>query len=971
MNENIIENRNFKDQYPVEESEVSAQTWTLLSSAQQEQDEWEDLNRRLLEECFPALVKNSRSTTTYGYDVGGRNTVIENANHEITTYQYYDDGSVWKITDANQHTTEYFYDACGRLVKTLFPNNTCIKVTYYDDGKKETETDHANRVTTYYYYPSGRLQKVKYGSSLLYMGDLKQDFVNRLKNRGTDERLVYIFGKLPASIQAKIDSSAAIDQEMLDAINRHIIKNRDFYNPDRFPVADACMSNETRNRIAKLENGTILQDEIEELNRLLLKEYYPQDMAKSIKNGIDMETFYVYDGMGNLISQTDANGHTTTFEYDSLGRRTQRKLPLGMTETYHYDYSGRLDYSIDFKNQTTRYIYNDRSGLLEKRISDGTETSYTYTPSGMVETVTDPSGTVTYRYDAMDRLVSQAGPNGTLNYTYDGFGNRTSVETPSGTVRYTYDVLNRLETVKFGTKTTTYAYDPAGNLERIEHANVMTTEYAYNEANQLTDVVHKTPLGEVIKSYHYTLGPTGLRTQVLEDTGRKVDYTYDDYYRLTCEKISDPASGIKTIAYTYDNVGNRLSKTADGVTTACSYDANDRLISDGESSYNYDDNGNTISKTSANETAVYIYDSRNRLTEASITTSQGTTTVRYTYDANGNRTGKAADGVETRYLVDSNCEYAQVLEERDASGALIASYVYGNDLICQIRGEDTKYYLYDGQGSTRALVNQTGAVTDTYNYDAFGLILDKTGSTPNDYLYTGEQYDPNIGFYYLRARYMNPAVGRFVTMDAYQGSLYDPVSLHKYLYCNSDPVNNIDPSGNENIASVSANLSIRAHLARISASASTYMLTLKDKIIQAFEEGGPAVSRMWNTIGYTAQRYAEQVFNLFNGLSCKNDYKVGQNLIDYLLKAGEKFALLEVKYKLPSRTGPAMTRLCNQVTSAVFSGTANEIVLWTLKEPAKNELKLLQNQLGSLYNSVTVISGINGLYQWIVHFFGF
>ena len=160
--------------------------------------------------------------------------------------------------------------------------------------------------------------------------------------------------------------------------------------------------------------------------------------------------------------------------------------------------------------------------------------------------------------------------------------------------------------------------------------------------------------------------------------------------------------------------------------------------------------------------------------------------------------------------MDSNCEYAQVLEERDASGALIASYVYGNDLICQIRGEDTKYYLYDGQGSTRALVNQTGAVTDTYNYDAFGLILDKTGSTPNDYLYTGEQYDPNIGFYYLRARYMNPAVGRFVTMDAYQGSLYDPVSLHKYVYANANPITYADPGGKFSISECISTITVQA-----------------------------------------------------------------------------------------------------------------------------------------------------------------
>jgi RHS repeat-associated protein len=86
-------------------------------------------------------------------------------------------------------------------------------------------------------------------------------------------------------------------------------------------------------------------------------------------------------------------------------------------------------------------------------------------------------------------------------------------------------------------------------------------------------------------------------------------------------------------------------------------------------------------------------------------------------------------------------------------------------------------------------------VTDTYIYDAFGNLLTKTGTTANDFLYTGEQYDINTGFYYLRARYMNPATGTFTSMDAYAGTIFDPVSLHKYLYANANPVMNRDPSG--------------------------------------------------------------------------------------------------------------------------------------------------------------------------------
>ncbi|MEJ2628690.1 MAG: RHS repeat-associated core domain-containing protein, partial [bacterium] len=119
----------------------------------------------------------------------------------------------------------------------------------------------------------------------------------------------------------------------------------------------------------------------------------------------------------------------------------------------------------------------------------------------------------------------------------------------------------------------------------------------------------------------------------------------------------------------------------------------------------------------------------------------------------------------------------------------------GYDLISQKRGSLTSYYHYDGQLSTRQLSDASQNVTDAYTYDAFGLLLNRSGSTENNYLYTGEQYDPNCGFYYLRARYYNASVGRFLTMDTWKGSMFEPYSLHKYLYCYNEPVNNIDPSG--------------------------------------------------------------------------------------------------------------------------------------------------------------------------------
>jgi RHS repeat-associated protein len=86
-------------------------------------------------------------------------------------------------------------------------------------------------------------------------------------------------------------------------------------------------------------------------------------------------------------------------------------------------------------------------------------------------------------------------------------------------------------------------------------------------------------------------------------------------------------------------------------------------------------------------------------------------------------------------------------------------------------------------------------LTDTFTYDAFGLLIGRTGATPNLYLYAGEQFDPDLGLYYNRARYLNVGTGRFWTMDSYEGVSDEPLSLHKYAYAHNDPLNLNDPSG--------------------------------------------------------------------------------------------------------------------------------------------------------------------------------
>jgi RHS repeat-associated protein len=128
-------------------------------------------------------------------------------------------------------------------------------------------------------------------------------------------------------------------------------------------------------------------------------------------------------------------------------------------------------------------------------------------------------------------------------------------------------------------------------------------------------------------------------------------------------------------------------------------------------------------------------------------------------------------------------------------GNLEASYTYGLDLIEQERDGNESYYSVDGLVSTRGLTDENGEVTDTYIYDAYGNVVGSAGTTENDYRFAGEQWDGTLGQYYLRQRYYDPQSGRFTRRDTYEGRHQEPITLHKYLYANSNPVSFVDPTG--------------------------------------------------------------------------------------------------------------------------------------------------------------------------------
>jgi RHS repeat-associated protein len=571
-------------------------------------------------------------------------------------------------------------------------------------------------------------------------------------------------------------------------------------HPDNTPSNDA---DNPRSHVAYDALGR-KRSQTDEMQRTTTFEYNAAGQLTAVVDALQQRTVYGYDSRGRKVSQTDALNRTTRWEYDDDGRVVARVLPLGQRETMAYDAIGRLSAKTDFNGARTTYRYDAADRVEEVRHADGTGVVTTYTDSGQVETQTDAAGTTHHLYDARDRLLRITHPDGVqIAYQYDAAGNRTRMTTAQQDIAYTYDPLNRLETVVQDGRTTTYAYTEVGSRRRITLPTGARTDYTYDVRNRLHTLIHYDRNGSALLHQTYTVDASGLRTQLVEygihiGATRTVAYAYDPLKRLVREEVSDTTRGNRVSQWTYDAVGNRQSETRTkagvSVTTTYAYDANDRLqgeaSSDGTTtSYAYDANGSLTGKQDAQGTSVYSYDGDRRLVDA-ITPNAGMT---YRYDANGIRQSQTVNGVTTRFVVDPTAQYAQVLEERSSTGNVL--YLLGDDRIARTQGGQTRYLHTDGQGSTRLLTDSTTVATDRWWYEAFGEVETSTGTSSNAFLFAGEQLDPNLGHYYLRARYMDPSNGRFTQMDVFSGYDTDPVSLHKYLYANGSPVGYSDPSG--------------------------------------------------------------------------------------------------------------------------------------------------------------------------------
>jgi RHS repeat-associated protein len=354
-----------------------------------------------------------------------------------------------------------------------------------------------------------------------------------------------------------------------------------------------------------------------------------------------------------------------------------------------------------------------------------------------------------------------------------------------------------------------------------------TEEYTYYDNNKLHTLTNKKANGNIIDAYNYAYDGAGNRTQILDGHGTTT-YTYDVLNRLLIT-ATEPDGRVTT--YTYDGSGNRETETVtqnnQSVVTTYQYNEQNRLTATETEQpddtvrlvdFYYDNNGNMVGRVSAtltpdgasaavlslaeteDEAALYDYDVWNNMIAATV---DGETTT-HTYNGDGLRVSKTTEnGLTTHYAY----EYTEVVLELDGSGNQKALNVRGHKLLTRVTSAGSSWFMYNGHGDVTALTNGANTVQATYYYDAFGVHREQTGAADNPYRYSGYTFDEESGLYYLKARFYDPELARFMQEDTYRGNSADPLSLNLYTYVSNNPLVYWDPTGHYVSPTDKANLS--------------------------------------------------------------------------------------------------------------------------------------------------------------------
>ncbi len=790
------------------------------------------------------------SVENYGYDESGNMTTITTADGRSLTYEYDGLGKVTKIiypdgtteecsydmlgqvtssTDILGNKTSTTYDSTGQVIGVKLPTGQSITATYGDTEATSKQligvSDSLGKDVSYTYDSMGNITSV----------------TDALGNKSTCEYNQW--GELLTETDAKgnkttytYDSAGqCIAVTNPDGTTTNIV-----YDPCG-RVTEAYMEGSEGERLSvsytydSMSNISSYTDEMGNTTN------YEYDINGNLIKVIDSEGVitaeYTYDCMGKVLQEKDASGIVVTYSYnksdlvekvsltsatgeekvytytyDDMGRVLSVIDPSGNESSQSYDLSGNITELVYPEGGGISYAYDNYGRVTEEKLSIGTVSSYQYNADSLLSQYTNGRGQETkYIYDVLGRITSISDEIGTVSYTYDANGNVLTVsETDKSgktqTISRSYDCMDRVTSyTDYKGNTVKYSYDELGNLISLTYPGGEIVRYSYDKVGLLTTVTDEE--GFVTS---YTYDKVGrLHTTTKPDESVETN-TYDNLSRLTERTVAGKdGSLINKYTYTYDSWGNIISmgyessfegdaSTTTFTSASMTYDSSNRMVTYNGEDILYDDDGNMLYGPLDGEMVTFTYDCRNRLTSAGDTI--------YEYDAENIRTATETPEYREEYVTDTVGDLSRVLviirENKTNDKTDVETYYYGNGLIYEKSNDvGILVYHYNHLGSTTAVTDQAGKLVYSYDYGTYGELTTTTEystiAPKVRFLYNGQlgvMTDDN-SLYYMRQRYYNPQIKRFINQDILTGSIGNSNSLNRYSYVEGNPVSYSDPFG--------------------------------------------------------------------------------------------------------------------------------------------------------------------------------